>query len=141
MKRWNAISLGVLVGLGGYTFAYAKGYSYLLNDPKTCVNCHVMREQYDAWQNSSHHAVAVCNDCHTPHALVPKYWVKATNGMRHSTYFTLGNFHEPIRITEGNRRVAEHNCVRCHEHLVGGIRGHDGSLRCASCHPRVGHQD
>jgi cytochrome c nitrite reductase small subunit len=135
------MSLGVLVGLGGYTFAYAKGYSYLLNDPKTCVNCHVMREQYDAWQSSSHHAVAACNDCHTPHALVPKYWVKATNGMRHSTYFTLGNFHEPIRITEGNRRVAEHNCVRCHEHLVGGIGGHDGSLRCASCHPRVGHQD
>ena len=141
MKQWNAISLGVLVGLGSFTFVYAKGYSYLLNDPRTCVNCHVMRDEYDAWQSSSHHTVAVCNDCHTPHALVPKYWVKATNGMRHSAYFTLGNFHEPIRITESNRRVAERNCVYCHEHLASSIRGHDGSLRCISCHPRVGHQD
>ena len=67
--------------------------------------------------------------------------MKATNGMRHSAYFTLGNFHEPIRITESNRRVAEHSCVYCHERLVRSIQGHDGSLRCVSCHPRVGHQD
>jgi cytochrome c nitrite reductase small subunit len=38
---------GLLVGLGLYTFVYAKGASYLTNDPAACVNCHVMNEQYD----------------------------------------------------------------------------------------------
>jgi nitrate/TMAO reductase-like tetraheme cytochrome c subunit len=26
-----------------------------------------MREQFDGWLRASHRAVAVCNDCHTPH--------------------------------------------------------------------------
>ncbi|MFX3828794.1 NapC/NirT family cytochrome c, partial [Streptococcus suis] len=65
--------LGIAMGAGGFTFVYGQGFSYLSNDPKACVNCHIMREQYDGWSRSSHHAVATCNDCHTPHALIPKY--------------------------------------------------------------------
>ena len=57
---------GILAGVGAYTFAYAKGGSYLLDDPQACVNCHVMREHLDGWQQSAHHAHAVCNDCHLP---------------------------------------------------------------------------
>ena len=63
MRRSIAIPLaatsviGVAVGLGAYTFIYAKGYSYLTNDPAACTNCHVMRAQYDAWMKSSHHSV------------------------------------------------------------------------------------
>ena len=56
------IALGAAIGIGGYTFIYAKGYSYLTNDPGACANCHIMREQYDGWVKSSHRAVAVCND-------------------------------------------------------------------------------
>src|SRR5262245_34154410 len=84
--------VGVVIGLGGYTFHYAEGSSYFSTDPTACVNCHVMREQYDGWRKSSHHAFATCNDCHTPHALVPKYMVKAENGFWHSTAFTLQNY-------------------------------------------------
>ena len=40
-----AVLLGVVVGLGTYTFVYAKGYSYLSNDPAACANCHVMQPQ------------------------------------------------------------------------------------------------
>ena len=67
-----SLGVGVLIGLAGYTFQYAEGTAYLSNDPKACANCHIMREQYDGWQKGSHHAVATCNDCHTPHALIPK---------------------------------------------------------------------
>ncbi|MCC6445142.1 MAG: cytochrome c nitrite reductase small subunit [Armatimonadetes bacterium] len=131
----------MFAGLGGYTFYYASGHSYLSNDPRACVNCHIMRPQYDAWQNSSHHTVAACNDCHTPHSLVPKYRVKASNGFRHSAYFTLGNFREPIRITPGNLRVVEENCKRCHGHLTAAIQGQHGeNLSCSGCHRRVGHR-
>jgi cytochrome c nitrite reductase small subunit len=40
------ISLGTAIGIGAYTFIYAKGYSYLSNDPGACANCHVMQEHY-----------------------------------------------------------------------------------------------
>ena len=57
---------GAGMGIGSYTFIYAKGLSYMGNAPETCANCHVMREYLDAWVKSSHKHVAVCNDCHTP---------------------------------------------------------------------------
>src|SRR5918994_1272531 len=101
--------LGMLLGTGGYTVQYAEGLSYLSSDPKACVNCHIMRDQYDGWQKASHHAVATCNDCHTPHTLVPKYLVKAENGFWHSKGFTLQDFHEPIRIRSKNARILEQN--------------------------------
>jgi len=52
------VLIGSLVGLGLYTFVYAKGYSNLSNDPKGCANCHVMEDNYSAWLTSSHHTVA-----------------------------------------------------------------------------------
>ena len=114
MRRATAITalatLGVAVGLGLYTFVYAKGWSYLTNDPKACANCHVMNEQYDGWLKGSHRSVAVCNDCHVPHNLVGKYYTKARNGFWHSFYFTTQTFHEPIRATPGSRRVTEAAC-------------------------------
>jgi cytochrome c nitrite reductase small subunit len=67
-----AVLVGAAGGLGSYTLVYARGYSYLQNDPAACANCHVMQEQFDGWIKSSHRAVAVCNDCHTPHTFVGK---------------------------------------------------------------------
>jgi hypothetical protein len=49
-----------LAGVSAYTFRYAEGFSYLKTDPKACVNCHILRPQYDGWSKSSHRAVAVC---------------------------------------------------------------------------------
>ena len=82
----------------GFTFTYAKGGSYLTNNPAACANCHVMREQYDDWSKSSHRAVATCNDCHTPANVLGKYATKISNGFKHSYYFTVGGFPEPIHI-------------------------------------------
>src|SRR5215204_1308544 len=86
-----AVSVGLAAGLGGYTFIYAKGSSYLTNNPASCANCHIMREQYEGWTRSSHHNVATCNDCHTPPGFIGKYTTKMTNGFWHSFYFTTGN--------------------------------------------------
>ena len=61
-----AALLGVTFGLGAYTFAYAKGWSYVTDNSAACANCHIMNEQYDGWTKSSHRSVAVCNDCHVP---------------------------------------------------------------------------
>jgi cytochrome c nitrite reductase small subunit len=136
------IALGIAAGVGGYTFLYAKGASYLTNDPAACANCHVMNEQYAGWVKSSHRSVAVCNDCHAPHDLIGKYMTKAENGFRHSLAFTTGRFHEPIQITPHDREITEHACRDCHQDIVLAIDGpHEDaeSLSCIKCHPSVGH--
>jgi cytochrome c nitrite reductase small subunit len=136
-------SVGLLLGLGGYTFYYAEGASYFSNDPRACVNCHIMREQYDGWQKGSHHAVATCNDCHVPHEFIPKYLAKMENGFWHSKGFTLQDFPEPIRIKPKNKAILQENCVACHAELVSEIATHPGNdeqmLDCVHCHAGVGH--
>jgi len=134
---------GVLAGAGGYTFIYAKGYSYLQNDPQACVNCHIMRDQYSGWQKSSHHTVAVCNDCHVPHALIPKYLTKMENGYAHSRAFTMQDFEEPIQMRPVSRAIVLENCNECHRQLVSNIAQHEApagqQLDCLHCHSSVGH--
>jgi cytochrome c nitrite reductase small subunit len=135
-------AFGLLLGLGGYTFIYARGGSYFTDRPEACVNCHVMQEQYDGWQRSSHRSVAVCNSCHTPAGFVGKYTTKALNGFWHSFYFTTGTFPDPIRITPRNARVTEGTCLTCHAGLVHGIEAVSvpgEPLGCVSCHRNVGH--
>jgi cytochrome c nitrite reductase small subunit len=134
--------LGVALGLGAYTLNYARGASYLQNDPSACANCHLMRAQYDGWVKSPHQAVAVCNDCHTPHNLVSKYLVKAQNGFRHSYAFTTGDFEEPITIRKVSLDIAEENCRRCHGDMVEPIdvdHGAGDGILCTRCHAGVGH--
>jgi len=147
-----SLAIGTTAGVGSFTFVTARGLSYLSDDPAACVNCHIMREQFDGWQHGSHHAVAVCNDCHLPHeSLAGKFAVKAANGWHHSRAFTLQDFHEPIAIKPSNAGVLESNCLRCHSELTAEISAH-GTLGvpsdptrgadlygCVQCHQEVGH--
>jgi cytochrome c nitrite reductase small subunit len=164
-QRWTlaaAALVGAVVGLGLFTFVYARGYSYLTNDPGACANCHIMSEHFSAWTKGSHTTVATCNDCHTPHDLVGKYAVKARNGFWHSFYFTVGGYPDPLRITEGNREVTEEACRYCHSEITEAIdhaavrtASLDGGsarastavraalagerISCIRCHRYVGH--
>jgi cytochrome c nitrite reductase small subunit len=136
--------VGLVVGIGSFTFVYAKGYSYLTNDPRACANCHVMQDHFDAWTRSSHRSAAVCNDCHTPPGLVPKYVTKARNGFWHSFYFTTGGYPDPLRITPRNHDVTEQACRKCHAELTIAIdpshaESGVGGVQCTSCHNEVGH--
>lgn len=136
---------GVLFGVGGYTFRYAEGLSYLSSDPRACVNCHIMKPEYDGWQKSSHHTAATCVDCHLPSDFVPKYIAKAESGFRHSKEFTAGTFHEPITVKPQGRRILQDNCIRCHGDLVetmaAGSPGGPSHVSCVHCHSSVGHGD
>jgi cytochrome c nitrite reductase small subunit len=137
-----AVLLGGLIGIGLFTFGYARGASYLTDDPQACANCHVMQAQYGSWMKSSHRNVAVCNDCHTPPGLGPKYFTKAINGFLHSWAFTTGHFPDEIQITGRNYRVTESACLKCHAEIVQGIRGtrdHGQDISCTKCHLNVGH--
>ncbi|HYG77551.1 MAG TPA: cytochrome c nitrite reductase small subunit [Planctomycetota bacterium] len=131
-----AVTIGITAGLGLYTFSYAEGLSYFSSDPAACVNCHIMNDQYDSWRKSSHHAAAVCVDCHMPEKFFEKIIAKADNGFRHSKGFTLQDFHEPIQITPRNSEILQNNCLRCHGAVVHGI---GQNVRCVQCHSHVGH--
>jgi cytochrome c nitrite reductase small subunit len=135
------ILLGAALGLGVYTFVYAKGYSYLSNNPQSCANCHVMQDYYSAWLKSSHRSVAGCNDCHTPHQPLGKYATKASNGFFHSLAFTSGNFPDVIQIKPRNRRVTEGACRFCHAEITSAImEPHEPTdISCVRCHFNVGH--
>ena len=147
---WTVLSvvLGVFAGVGTFTFGYGKGASYLSNNPQTCANCHVMQEHFDTWQQSSHHHVATCNDCHTPHDVIGKWVTKADNGFFHSAAFTLQDYHDPIQIKPRNRIITQNACMECHQDVVHALLpvptdSQDARsqevLSCVHCHASVGH--
>ena len=135
--------LGIPVGVGAFTFVYAKGFSYLSTDPRACVNCHIMNEQYEAWLKSGHRHVATCVECHLPHEGLAKWVAKADHGFRHSAAFTLQNFKEPIEITARDRQMVQENCIRCHAGLVHDLlatsRQPRRAIDCMHCHAGAGH--
>jgi len=137
-----SLAAGAAAGVGAYTFLYAKGASYLTDDPAACANCHVMQAYLDAWVKSSHRHAAVCNDCHTPPDVVGKYSTKGLNGFWHSFAFTTGRFPDVIQATPRNRRIAEASCLKCHADIVEAVSGPHGAgerIGCVRCHGSVGH--
>lgn len=116
-----------------------------------------MQEQYNNWQHSSHHTVAVCADCHMPQSFFAKYYTKAENGFLHSKAFTLQNYHEPIEMRQKSSKILNNACIGCHSDLVDAISGQSSSAHgfiadwanrsnkpedinsCTRCHSNVGH--
>jgi len=121
-ERWRipvVILLGIIFGLGCYVVYISNAVSYLSDDPKVCVNCHVMYPQYATWERGSHRRVATCNDCHVPQDnFIRKYWFKANDGLRHATYFTMRWEPQVIQIKEAGKNAVQENCIRCHTNLV-----------------------
>jgi cytochrome c nitrite reductase small subunit len=92
------VPLGLVLGLGAFTFVYAKGGSYMTDRAAACANCHIMRDQYEGWLRSSHRPVAVCNDCHTPPGLVGKYATKRIS--RADSHYATQPRHHRARLPE-----------------------------------------
>ncbi len=130
----------VLIGVGSYTFFYARGTSYLTDDPAACRNCHVMEDHYQRWQKSIHRSL-ICNDCHLPNNPVGKYLAKADNGFRHSYAFTFADV-QALRTHPRNEKILAANCIACHgEMIMVNNAGMDkkNNLSCLHCHQGVGH--
>ncbi|MBF0618674.1 MAG: cytochrome c nitrite reductase small subunit [Candidatus Omnitrophica bacterium] len=137
-------ALGIAAGVSIFFFIYAKGYSYISNDPKACTNCHVMQEDYDSWAKSSHHQAAACNDCHLPRGFIERCYAKISNGFNYSRSFTLQNFVEPVRIAPLNLDALQYNCAACHSSMPEDIAAHKDAgkdqARCTQCHRSIGHR-
>jgi cytochrome c nitrite reductase small subunit len=134
--------VGVGIGLALALVRIANAASYLSDDPRACINCHVMTDAYASWQRGSHVQVAVCIDCHVPHdSIVAKYAYKARDGLKHSYVFTMGREPQVLSLSARAVPVVQSNCVRCHERQVSGITGQGAGAgpmvperRCWDCH-------
>lgn len=150
--RWRLpviLAAGVFSGLGVLAFHISNASSYLTDDPKACVNCHIMAPQYATWKHSSHARVAVCNDCHVPHENIAlKYAFKAMDGTRHAFMFTFHFEPDVIRMHAPGQWTVQNNCIRCHggqmEHAAHAavtwqeVKAGTGKL-CWDCHRETPH--
>ena len=121
--------------------------AYMGNNPSTCNNCHVMDYVYEGWYHNGHARWTTCNDCHTPHAIIPKYIVKTQSGYHHVSAFLLGDIPFAIRAKESSRKVVQENCIRCHADTVDnldwqmGYTAQDEARKCYDCHRTTAHGD
>lgn len=143
------VFLGIILGLALTVYHISNASSYMSDDPKTCINCHVMTPQYITWQRSSHGRATTCNDCHVPQDnFFRKIFFKASDGMRHSYMFTFRLEPQVVQIKEAGISVVQENCIRCHEKIlqsveiikVSGKNYHHGEGHlCWDCHREVPH--
>ncbi len=151
-KQWRIaviLSIGIIGGLFFYLAYVSRATSYLSDDPRTCVNCHVMSPFYATYFHSSHREVATCNDCHVPHDnFLKKYLFKAKDGLYHASIFTMGTEPQVIRMHEAGTNVVQKNCQRCHFDLNDNVgttqialvdREHGKGKLCWDCHREVPH--
>jgi len=153
-KEWQIpviILMAVLTGLFLYISYISNAVSYLSDNPKTCVNCHIMAPQYTTWSHSSHKDVTHCNDCHVPHNnIFNKYFFKAKDGVRHAYIFTLRNEPQVIFIKDEGKNAVQQNCIRCHEYNMNKIFSRNNTngvfndlysnkRYCWDCHRDVPH--
>ncbi len=140
---------GIFTGILLLVVHISNAISYLSEEPETCINCHVMYPYYASWDKGSHGRDAVCTDCHVPQeSFFGKYYVKATDGMKHATYFTFRWEPQVIRIKDRGTRVVQENCIRCHIDLVDMVQlvevtaktaaADEGKL-CWDCHVETPH--
>ncbi len=151
-QQWRIpvfILTGILIGLGFLTLYVGNATSYLSDNPRACMNCHVMAPQYATWERGSHARVAVCNDCHVPHDnIISKFVFKAMDGARHSFMFTFRLEPQVIHIKQAGLNVVQENCKRCHEQLIDKIDAkfvtgenytHGAGRLCWECHRETPH--
>jgi cytochrome c nitrite reductase small subunit len=138
----GVVALFAVLSVGLYVTDFT---AYLGNNPSTCNNCHVMDYVYEGWYHGSHRQWTTCNDCHTPHAIIPKYLVKAQSGYHHVSAFLLGNIPDLIRAKESSQEIVQKNCIRCHRATIDnldwqmGYTSKDEPRKCYDCHTSTAH--
>jgi cytochrome c nitrite reductase small subunit len=150
--KWRipiVILWSVFFGMGLFVMKVSNAFSYLSDDPKACINCHIMTAEYSTWMHGSHGRDTKCVDCHIPHEnVVLKYLFKANDGLRHATMFTLRLEPQVIKMHEAGQDVVQRNCKRCHYNQLQNVSAlnvnlknyeHGQGMLCWKCHREVPH--
>ncbi len=151
MKHIAIGSVITVVALFGYVVNAANMVSYLSEDPKVCINCHVMNTQYATWQHSSHRERAVCVECHLPRdSFISKMIAKSRDGFNHSVAMTFSPYPNSIKASKDAVNRIQANCISCHQELVSQMvensksyqtNGVDSQVdrNCWDCHRKTPH--
>ncbi len=138
------------IGLFTYVVNASNMVSYLSEDPKVCINCHVMNTQYATWQHSSHRESATCVDCHLPRdSFIDKMVAKSRDGFNHSVAMTFRTYPHNIRVTEEAADRIQGSCISCHRETVSQMMennksyldsaGSNADRKCWDCHRIMAH--
>ena len=113
------VAAGSALGTGGYAVYYGEGLSYLSNDPKACVNCHIMRDHYDGWAEGQPPRRRDLQRLPHParlHPQVPGRRRRTGSGTpRGSRFRTSTSRSGSARRTAA---VLQKNCIHCHHDVV-----------------------
>lgn len=151
-KTLSIVSVVLAVLCFAYMLELSKVFSYFSDNPKACINCHVMNTHYATWQHSSHARAANCLDCHADNSgVINKYIAKAIDGYNHGTAFSFDLYGDSIKISDTGAKRTQQNCINCHSELVSNvINGGDinhgkedvgviGARKCWECHKGIPH--
>lgn len=133
--------LVVAAALAGVLALKLPPVASLMDGPRFCGLCHVMRPQVDSYLHSAHRDRAACGDCHLPHGVAAGALYKAYTGTRDLLAVTLGAHPDAVRLSVSGAAVVQENCLRCHAETVAriGDTSRGGGLRCFDCHRHVPH--
>ncbi|MFR9719352.1 NapC/NirT family cytochrome c [Aeromonas diversa] len=170
--RWRlGVPLGGLLAflLGAIALAGFNGVLTYTNSNEFCYSCHLGMDSIVAEYHASAHfkntqgvVAATCGDCHVPHELLPKLWVKirATKDiyLRLKGEITPDNFDKEHRArlaaiaTTEFKESDSHTCRFCHDPARMDLenqskvaaRRHKGMVArgetCIDCHAGIAHQ-
>lgn len=137
MMAVKFVAFGVFLAIAGMLFL-GGGIAYA-DRPAFCGSCHSMDHVYSTWKMSNHKQFT-CGDCHLPQDnFAKKMFVKGENGMRHTYHETLRDYPETIRVTPEAAKIANQNCLRCHQSTVEKTGMGAGGESCIKCHSGVVH--
>lgn len=151
MKYISIGSVITAIGLLAYVVNAGNMISYLSEDPKVCINCHVMTSHYATWQHSSHRENATCVECHLPQdSFTNKMIAKSLDGTKDFLAMTFGTYENSIKISDDVAKRIQANCISCHQELVSQMiensksyKKNGGSLQvdrnCWDCHRKTPH--
>ncbi|MCK7529866.1 MAG: NapC/NirT family cytochrome c [Marinilabiliales bacterium] len=127
------VILGAFTGLFFLLLKISNATSYLSDDPRVCINCHIMTPQFATWSHSAHRSVTDCNACHVPHdSFVRKYYFKASDGLRHSNNLhtaegTSGHLYQGSREEGGTGELPPLSCLTLQRRTRHALRSHGGT--------------
>ena len=151
MKYIALGSVITAIGMFAYVVNASNMMSYLSEDPRVCINCHVMNTQYATWQHSSHRESANCVDCHLPRdSFVDKMIAKSRDGLNHASAMTFKTYPNNIRISDDASKRIQASCISCHQRNVSQMientksyskngKGSQVDRNCWDCHRMTPH--
>jgi len=150
--NWMKVWLPWLTIVGGIVVLLVASSVSILSSSSSCIVCHEMEPDYNAWKNSTHQRV-LCLSCHSPANNGVTFAIEELVLLREVFNHVTGLYSIPInKNSELSKRMGSELCARCHllkqptlTFGVGVRINHEAhreeGIACPICHNRVVHKN